>query len=83
MIKREAYMGRIRPFIDKDLVKVFTGIRRSGKSTLLKLVQQELIAGGVLGNQIQNKKAEKRCRWRALYFHPLLASPDGVGAACR
>jgi len=52
MIQREAYMDRIRPFIDKDLVKVFTGIRRSGKSTLLKLVQQELIAAGVLENQI-------------------------------
>ncbi len=52
MIKRETYINRVRPFINKDMVKVFTGIRRSGKSTLLKLVQQELIADGVSENQI-------------------------------
>ena len=32
MIIRETYMSRIRPFIGNDLVKVLTGIRRSGKS---------------------------------------------------
>lgn len=30
VIKRETYMSRIRPFIGNDLVKVLTGIRRSG-----------------------------------------------------
>lgn len=53
VIKRESYVNRVRPFIDKDVVKVFTGIRRSGKSTLLKLVQRELIAGGVSKQQIR------------------------------
>ncbi len=52
MINREAYLEKIRPFFNKDLVKVLTGIRRSGKSTLLKLIQQELITDGVLENQI-------------------------------
>jgi len=52
MINREAYLEKIRPFFNKDLVKVLTGIRRSGKSTLLKLIQQELIADGVLANHI-------------------------------
>ena len=52
MIKREAYLGKIRPFFNKDLVKVLTGIRRSGKSTLLKLIQQELLADGVKESQI-------------------------------
>ena len=32
MITREAYMKKIRPFINSDLVKVLTGIRRCGKS---------------------------------------------------
>ena len=32
MVKREMYMKRIRPFIGTDLIKVMTGIRRSGKS---------------------------------------------------
>jgi predicted AAA+ superfamily ATPase len=35
MIKREAYMSRIRPFIGNELIKVLTGIRRSGKSVML------------------------------------------------
>jgi len=52
MINREGYLQKIRPFFNKDLVKVLTGIRRSGKSTLLKLIQQELIADGVPTNQI-------------------------------
>lgn len=52
MIQREAYMERIRPFINKDLIKVFTGIRRSGKSTLMKLVQLELLEKGVSQKQI-------------------------------
>ena len=42
MIKRELYMSRIRPFIGTDLIKVMTGIRRCGKSVMLKLIQQEL-----------------------------------------
>lgn len=52
MLIREAYMDKVRPFFNKDLVKVFTGIRRSGKSTLLKLIQQELTKEGVLASQI-------------------------------
>ncbi|MCC8139364.1 MAG: ATP-binding protein [Lachnospiraceae bacterium] len=47
MIKREAYMSRIRPFIGNDLVKVLTGIRRSGKSVMLQLIQEELIESGI------------------------------------
>ena len=34
MVKREMYMKRIRPFIGTDLIKVMTGIRRSGKSVM-------------------------------------------------
>ena len=47
MIKRELYMKRIRPFIGTDLVKVLTGIRRSGKSVMLELIKQEISAQGV------------------------------------
>jgi len=47
LIKRETYMQRIRPFIGSDLVKVLTGIRRSGKSVMLNLIQEELIENGV------------------------------------
>ncbi|MCL1816161.1 MAG: ATP-binding protein [Clostridiales bacterium] len=51
MIKREAYMSRIRPFIGNELIKVLTGIRRSGKSVMLELIQNELITQGVFDSQ--------------------------------
>ena len=51
MIKRETYMNRIRPFMNSDLVKVITGIRRSGKSVMLELIKEELIGLGVNVNQ--------------------------------
>lgn len=47
MIKREAYMQRIRPFMNTELIKVFTGIRRAGKSVMLELVKDELRDSGV------------------------------------
>ena len=51
MIKRETYMSRIRPFIGNDLVKVLTGIRRSGKSVMLDLIKEELCASGTDSSQ--------------------------------
>lgn len=47
MIKREMYMSRIRPFIGGELIKVMTGIRRSGKSVMLELIKEELAESGV------------------------------------
>ncbi|NLE69299.1 MAG: ATP-binding protein [Clostridiales bacterium] len=44
MIVRERYLARIRPFYNKDLVKVITGFRRSGKSVLLQQIREELAA---------------------------------------
>lgn len=46
MIIREHYLKQIRPFYDNDLVKIITGIRRCGKSVILKQVQDELKATG-------------------------------------
>ena len=47
MIIREKYLSKIRPFYDKDLIKVITGIRRSGKSVILKQIINELVNNGV------------------------------------
>ena len=52
MIKRDYYLNKIIPFIDTDLVKVLTGIRRSGKSVMMLLIKDELIKRGVLTEQI-------------------------------
>lgn len=52
MFKRELYMRRIRPFFDTELIKVMTGVRRSGKSVMLELIKQELIDTGVSDTRI-------------------------------
>lgn len=52
MIQREYYMKQIRPFINTDLIKVLTGIRRSGKSVMLQLIQEELLSQQVHPDQM-------------------------------
>jgi predicted AAA+ superfamily ATPase len=52
MIKRQTYIDKIAPFIDSPVVKILTGIRRCGKSTLLKAVMGELCARGVSDKRI-------------------------------
>ena len=52
MINREQYMEQIVPFIDKPFVKVITGIRRSGKSVVLRLIRDELLRRGVREERI-------------------------------
>ena len=47
MIYRSLYLDKIRPFINQELVKVITGIRRCGKSVMLQLIQRELQKSGV------------------------------------
>ena len=51
MLKRNEYIEKIVPFIDKDVIKVLTGIRRSGKSVMLKLLMEELKNRGINQNQ--------------------------------
>lgn len=43
MLNRDFYIEQIRPFMDKPIIKVITGIRRCGKSSILILVKNELI----------------------------------------
>ncbi len=42
MVIRESYLSKIRPFIGKDIIKVLTGVRRSGKSVLLEQIRDEI-----------------------------------------
>lgn len=60
MISRELYLKKIRPFMDKDIVKVMTGIRRCGKSVMLKLIQRELEEKGISREQILTINFESR-----------------------
>ena len=52
MIKRELYLKKIRSFIDKPVIKVITGMRRSGKSVLLKMLREEFLERGIAAEQI-------------------------------
>lgn len=52
MIQRIEYLEKLKRFKDKDLIKVITGIRRCGKSTLFDLYINYLLENGVKENQI-------------------------------
>ena len=52
MIQRTEYLNKLIAFRDKQLIKIVTGIRRCGKSTLLELYQQWLLQNGVEAEQI-------------------------------
>ena len=52
MIERPEYLQRLIDFKDKNLIKVITGIRRCGKSTLFELYQEYLEKQGILAQQI-------------------------------
>ena len=72
MILRELYMKRIRPFMGSNLVKVLTGIRRSGKSVMLQLIQAELAAAGkdtkrFIGYNFENMQYARLCTAEALH----------------
>ena len=52
MIARPEYLKELKKFKDKDLIKVVTGIRRCGKSTLLEIFKKYLIEIGIEQEQI-------------------------------
>jgi predicted AAA+ superfamily ATPase len=58
LINRKQYISKLLSYQDKDLIKVVTGFRRSGKSTLLELYRAQLLKQGVGKKQIQFKKCQ-------------------------
>ena len=52
MTERHLYLEQLKPFINKPQIKVLTGIRRAGKSTVMKLLRQHLIRSGIAENRI-------------------------------
>lgn len=47
MLKRELYLKKIRKFIDEEEIKVITGVRRSGKTVILKQIMEEIRNNGI------------------------------------
>ncbi|MCR5125765.1 MAG: ATP-binding protein [Treponema sp.] len=68
-IQRTEFLERLQSFKDKQLIKVVTGIRRCGKSTLLRQWKKKLLADGVEENQIVSINFED-------YEHKSLCNPD-------
>ncbi|MBO4852052.1 MAG: ATP-binding protein [Schwartzia sp.] len=79
MITRPDYINAIAPFIDKPLVKILAGVRRSGKSTILEMLRAHLLQRGVSESCIVNR------RYTDMMFSDLTANAmyDDICAAIK
>ncbi|MBO4285640.1 MAG: ATP-binding protein [Alphaproteobacteria bacterium] len=77
MIKRQEYIDRLISLKNKPIIKIITGIRRSGKSTLFDLFEAYLLNSGVEQNQIirinfeesEDEKYQDLTNHKKLYQH--------------
>ena len=56
MILRPDYIEAVKPFMDAPLVKILTGVRRCGKSTIFEMIRQEFLERGIPEDHIVMKK---------------------------
>ncbi len=73
LTQRKEYIDKLLSYKDKDIIKVITGLRRSGKSTLLELFRTLLLNESVMPEQIQFYNFELpenflNKKWDTLYF---------------
>ena len=52
MIVRKLYLDRLLAFVRQPIIKVITGMRRAGKSTLLTMLAEQLLQDGVRQEQV-------------------------------
>ena len=81
MIIRDAYLSQLIQLKDEHLIKVITGIRRCGKSTLMTQFQDWLRQSGVPHENIVSLNFEERenavfTDWQAVYDHIMKELPD-------
>jgi len=72
LIKRKNYIQQLEKLKDKHIIKVITGLRRSGKSTLLEVFAQQIIDSDIPASRIQQYNFEKpifpeEYTWREVY----------------
>ena len=84
MIKRNLYLEEIKKYINKPIIKVITGMRRSGKSMILKLIQEELQNIGIVKENIIYMNFESLTfmdikDFEALYKHIIEKTSDKKG----
>ena len=82
MIQRKAYLNQIVPLIDKNLIKVLTGVRRSGKTVLLQQIQEYLLENGRDNNNIVyinfESKANAHLKSSDLLYRHLLHTAENL-----
>ena len=71
IIYREEYMNKLNSYKDKQIIKVITGIRRSGKSTILNEFKKELINEGVFEKNIISINFEDNSNRKLMDFQKL------------
>ncbi|OTN75374.1 hypothetical protein A5886_000444 [Enterococcus sp. 8G7_MSG3316] len=71
MITRKNYLAAIIPFIDTELIKVMTGVRRSGKSIMLEVIQDYLRVKGIKEEQFIRINFEELFFEQYLDYHAL------------
>ena len=67
MVVRESYLSRIRPFIGKDIIKVLTGIRRSGKSVLLEQIRDDISSPYTIFLNFEDLRNQHLCEYNTLH----------------
>jgi predicted AAA+ superfamily ATPase len=77
MIVRETYLSKIRPFIGKDIIKVLTGMRRSGKSVLLEQIRDEIGSPNTIYINFEDLSNRNLCEFEA--FHDFIC--DKIGSS--
>ena len=80
LIRRENYIQQLEKLKDKHIIKVVTGLRRSGKSTLFEIFANQIMSKGVPNNRIRQYNFEKpifpeHYTWRDIY-NDIVAKTD-------
>ncbi|MCL2359296.1 ATP-binding protein [Candidatus Bathycorpusculum sp.] len=67
MLNRNDYLQKIRPFIGKDVIKIITGLRRSGKSVILEQLLREINSPNTMYLNFEDLDIEHLLNYKALH----------------
>ena len=72
LVDRPTYVDRLLKWRDRDVVKIVTGVRRCGKSTVLRLFRERLLSSGVPADRIvafdfENPDTTDFASWREVW----------------
>ena len=81
IIERKSYLARLETLRDKNIIKAITGVRRAGKSTVMRMFSERLVASGVSPRQIvfMNFEDVDNAKWLDDYrgaYHEIIGRLD-------